>query len=79
MRKSGALASYPGTSIRGQLARAGIDPTLADHYGDRMRAIMDIPQGRKEFGRGIGQLDVKAFTSAVDEFIEAVRREADNR
>lgn len=72
----GMLSLWPGTSIREQLARAGLDPKLAQDYGELMRPIMNVPLSRKEFNRSIADTDIVEFIAAVDLFIEEVRRAA---
>ncbi len=72
----GRLSLWPGTSIRSQLARAGLDPELAQRYGDSMRPIMHVPKSRKEFNRNIGETNIAEFAAAAEAFIEEVRRAA---
>lgn len=74
----GTLSLWPGTSIRNQLATAGLDREIAQRYGDQMRKIMNA-KSEKEFNCSITRVDLGAFMAAVDAFIEEVRRAAADR
>ena len=72
VNKSGQLCTWPGT-IANQLAKAGLDPGLAESYGDRMRGIMKMSKDRKDFARSIANVNVDEFAAAVDTFIEQIQ------
>lgn len=75
-KTDGELCVWPNT-IAGQLKRAGVEPELALRYGERMRSIMGIPKNQKEFCRNIAKLDVAEFVATAANFVEEVRRAAD--
>src|SRR2546421_9914413 len=67
----GRLNVWPGT-IGDQIGKAGLNPSLASEYGDRMKVILGLPKGRRDLTRSITDVDLNAFKSAVDEFIQSI-------
>ena len=73
VRKAGTLHVWAGT-IGDQLEKAGLPRGLVDPYEALVRGIFQLGEDRKELARSVGRIDIDAFMSAADAFIEMVQR-----
>jgi hypothetical protein len=64
---------WPNT-LGGQLRSGGIDPQIAQRYGEQLRTVLDMPPQRKELSGKVAEIDLSAFMAAVDAFIEDVQQ-----
>jgi hypothetical protein len=75
---SGSLMVNPG-SLANTSGKLGIDASIAERYGEAMRALLKPSRRQANWHRSIVEVDVRRFQSAVDTFIEEVRRAASER
>ena len=73
IRKAGTLHVWTNT-IRDQLKKAGLSPKVVDSYEAQVKGIFQLGKDRKELARPVGEIDIDAFMSAADAFVEDVQR-----
>jgi hypothetical protein len=72
-QSSGSLGVWPAT-IRGQLRKAGVDPSPVERYDAEIRRLVKKPTQSKEFYRSIADVNVDEFKTAVDELIKEIQQ-----
>jgi hypothetical protein len=66
------LHCWPGT-VGNQLARAGLNPSIAESYEIDMRKILKKGKQKQDFARPIGEVNHQEFADAADAFIQKVQ------
>jgi hypothetical protein len=75
VQPSGNLMVNPGSHVHAS-GRLGIDPSIAERYGEAMRPLLNPSRGQANWHCPITEVDVRRFQSGVDTFIEEMRRAA---